>query len=137
MYFTDAAHEWNYEMLKNQFRANSSEYKAACYITAAPLIFTKVEPFLKDADSPVAWIYRWEEKSWPQLDYENEREYKERIAQEVPFHLTESMAHMGRLALNLWGGYTGFNLRDCMVSIDEENMNVLRCAIDIRAGKYD
>ena len=45
-----------------------------------------------------------------------------------------SMMQLGRLALNLWTSYDDFNLMECLKSLDEDNMHVARCAIDVRMG---
>jgi len=50
----------------------------------------------------------------------------------VNYDLSSSMQQMGRLALNLWGGYERFNLMDCLGSVDDINLLVVKQAIDIR-----
>jgi hypothetical protein len=46
------------------------------------------------------------------------------------------MVQLGKFTLNMWNSYDHFNLMDCIGSLDENNYNVLKCAIDMRLGKF-
>jgi len=132
IFFVDKEHEANYRELERLYPAalTSKEYQAACYIFATPMIFSKFEDM--EFTSPVRWIYDWEDKYLPQGTDETDEAYEERTSVEANYDLSSSMQQMGRLALNLWGGYERFNLRDCLASVDDKNILVVRQAIDIR-----
>lgn len=138
IYFADDLHQQNYEKMKDRFplALKDTEYQVACYIAAIPMIFYKFEEHLNDLDTPVSWIINWQSKYLPKDDDETDEEYQERInmAETVNYDLTESMQHLGKLALNLWNGYEYFNLMACLRSIDDENYMIVKCAMDIRMG---
>lgn len=137
MDFISREHEKNFKELKLRFRSNDVEYDTACYITAVPMIFDEVSNYiLGEAESPVDWIYAWEDGCLPQYDDEFDHEFEERKDEKLPFDLTGSMVELGRLALNLWNGYKKANLLDCINSVDEEHFQVILTAIKIRNGCY-
>lgn len=139
IFFVDKQHQLNYQIMKQYFpdAYRSTEYQAACYISAAPFVFYKFEDQLNNFDSPVDWIINWNSRYLPQFDDESDEEYQERISEVVVnYDLTSSMQHMGKLALNLWNGYEYFNLMDCLDSIDDENYKIVKCALDIRMGFF-
>lgn len=132
VFFIDEQHENNYKKLQARYPESlySKEYQAACYIFATPMIFSKFEDM--EFSSPVRWIYDWEDKYLPQGTDETDEAYEERTNIEANYDLSSSMQQMGKLALNLWGGYEHFNLMDCLASVDDKNILVVRQAIDIR-----
>lgn len=136
MYFVDEQHEENYRKMEDLFpkALYSKEYQSACYISATPFIFRKIEDKVSHFSSPVRWIYNWEDRYLPKQDDETDEEYEERMNIEVDYDLTSSMQQLGKLALNLWNGYEDFNLMDCLGSVDHENFLVVKQAIDIRTG---
>lgn len=140
IYFSDDLHQQNYEKMKERFPSalKDTEYQAACYIAAAPMLFYKIEDRLHEFESPVDWMIYWQCKNLPKDEDETGEEYQERIniGANVNYDLTPSMQHMGNLALNLWNGYEHFNLMYCLQSIDYENYKILKCAMDIRLGFF-
>jgi len=89
MDFISREHERNFKELKLRFHSNDVEYNSACYITAVPMIFDKVSSYiLGEADSPVVWIYAWEERCLPQYQYEDEFDHEfEQRKDEEPFQV--------------------------------------------------
>ena len=136
--FIDKEHEKNYGLLKRKFPVATvdTEYQSACYISSIPMIFYKFSDKLDDYDSPLDWIINWQMKNHFKDENETEEEYQERIQVEVDYNLTSSMIQLGRLALNLFNGYEYFNLMDCLGSLDDNNVEVLKTAIDVRLGHY-
>lgn len=112
MYFVDEHHAVNYKLTLLQWpdAENDSEYAAACYILAVPMIFEKIVNDLDTFESPVDWILNGEEAS--------------------DLHI--SMVQLGRLALHLWNGCEPFNLLECLHSLQGHHYEVVKTAIDIR-----
>lgn len=136
--FIDGHHENNYQILKEAFplALKDVEYQGACYISALPMLFSKFKNEIEGYETPLEWIINWQMKNHFKDEEETEEEYQERIQVEVNYDLTSSMIQMGRLALNLFNGYEYFNLMDCLNSLDNKNVEVLKTAIDIRLGEY-
>lgn len=132
MKFINAEHERNFSETLVRFpkAETDKEYRAACYILAAPMIFEKFENQLATFYSPVSWIVAWEnyytladkdelDDAPPQPDYD----------------LTSSMIQLGKLALNLWNGYKYFNLMDCLAVLDDAHYQLYKWGVDVRLGK--
>lgn len=134
--FVDEQHQKNYELMKRLFPSaiSSTEYQAACYISAIPLVFYKFEKHIGEFGSPVDWIINWNCRYLSQFEDETDEEYQERINISVDYDLTNSMQQLGRLALNLWNGYEHFNLMDSLDSVDEVYYQIIKQAMDIRMG---
>lgn len=142
IYFVDHQHELNFNSLLMNFPVaiRDIEYKTACYILSVPMIFEKVEAYIDEFESPVDWIWRyleWEKEfneDWRRgYDDELHPEHDAWIERR-PYDLTGSMKQLGKLSLNLWTSYEDFNLMKCLSSLDSDNVNVFRCAIDLRLG---
>ena len=133
IYFVSEKHERNFKetLIKWPVARSDAEYSSTCYILSVPMIYEKVEHLIADFEKPVDWIWRWETAYNPEL-----RESLG-ITQKlnVDYDLTGSMVSMGKLALHLWNNYQYFNLLNCISSVDAENYNVVKCAIDIRMHK--
>lgn len=136
-YFIDTDHEWNYQRLVEKWPQARMhlEYDIPCYITAIPMIFDQIEDIIFTMESPVDWIWRWELK----YTLSSEDEYwieksKETLIPEPPYDLTGSMVQLGRFALEMWGGYKYFSLRDCINSLDEQHCLALSSAISMKIG---
>lgn len=136
--FIDNEHESNYNVLKERFPLSTvdTEYQSACYISSIPMLFDKFDTELDDYDSPLDWIINWQMKNLPQEDDETLESYEERIQTEIDYDLTSSMQQLGCLALNLFNGYEYFNLMHCLGSLDDNNVEALKVAIDVRLGFY-
>ncbi|WP_374723588.1 DUF2538 family protein [Calidifontibacillus erzurumensis] len=136
IYFVNEQHELNLKriLLKWNVAKNNPEYAAACYIMAVPMIFEKIEPYIGFSETPVDWILRWEWKHTLSKLPEHQDDEDQEELERIPYDLTGSMVQLGKLALNLWNGYEHFNLMNCLSRLDEDNYNVLKCAIDIRMG---
>lgn len=131
--FINEKHKDNFTILSTYWmRALTDvEYQSALYIMATPFIFDKVSKHLKEFESPCDWIWRWE---W---NYNIEHEEGEEVEKSnIPYDLTSSMVQLGKLALNLWNGYGGFNMLDCLNVLDKENEKVFYNAIKIRLGAF-
>lgn len=145
IYFVDDQHELNYRtvfMIWGDVSRNL-EYMTACYILSTPLVFEKVESHMDDFETPVDWILRYLEwveqynRSWETYEGESDDAlHPEHDAwiERKPYNLTSSMTQLGKLALNLWTSYDDFNLMQCLSSLDDKNIHVARCAIDMRVG---
>jgi hypothetical protein len=139
IYFVDEHHAQNFETARLRWKVSSknTEYMTACYIIAVPMIWEKIRKLLDDFDTPVDWIWRYEWKhtlsKLPEYQDDSENEEEETL---VPYDLTGSMVHLGRFALNMWNSYEHFNLMNCIGSLDEENYNILRCAMEMRMGRF-
>lgn len=137
IYFVNSDHEKNFKevLIKWPSGHTNSEYRAALYILAVPVIFNNVKYHLPTFKTPVDWIWRWEMKSnRPTLDtYHDEEDEEEE--EDFPYDLTGSMIEMGRLALNLWNSYEHFNLMNCIARVDEKNYQVVKTAMDIRCKR--
>lgn len=133
IYFISEQHERNFKetLIKWPTAKIDAEYRSTCYILSVPMIYEKVAFNIPTFENPVDWIWRWE------TAYNNDLRKDLDITQKlsVDYDLTSSMVGLGKLALNLWNGYRYFNLLDSISSIDAENYNVLKCAIDIRMLK--
>lgn len=138
MFFVNKYHQLNFEFLQHLFPSsyNDLEYKSACYITAVPMIFSKIDDVVHGFESPLDWITDYHSKYMKQFNDESNEEYEERINVNVEYDLTFSMQELGRLGLNLFNGYDHFNLMSCIKTLDEENILVLKTAIDIRLGLF-
>jgi len=136
VFFLNDEHRKNFDLMQRAFPVAYSdpEYQSACYISALPMLFYKFEEEIQDYDVPTEWIIKWQMKYLEQEENESDEEYEERTNIDVNFDLTSSMQHLGKLALNLFNGYEYFNLMDCLSSLDDENVKVLKSAIDIRLG---
>lgn len=136
--FVDEQHEQNYKKMIEIYPTAlvSTEYQAACYVAATPLVFYKFEDQLSEFSSPVDWIIYWQNKYSSQGEDEKDEDYQERINIEVDvnYDLTSSMKQLGKLALNLWNGYDEFNLMHCLTVLDDKHFLVIKQAIDIRMG---
>ena len=135
LYFVDDEHIDNYIAMSEMFplALKNKEYKAACYISSAPMIFDKFKDNLSEMASPIDWMMDWENKYLPQQK-ETDQEYQERSDIEINYDLTESMQQLGKLALNLWNGYEHFNLMHCLNSVDDAGFLIVKQAIYIRKG---
>lgn len=138
IYFVDEQHQENFERALERWpRARiNEEYMPACYILSVPMIFEKVERILHTFEYPVSWIWQWEWKYFLSKlpEYQDNEDESEEI--EIRYDLTGSMVQMGKFALNMWNGYEHFNMRDCITCLDGENYKVVKCALDMRMGKY-
>lgn len=137
IYFVDDEHERNFEKVLSRWPAGKRnvEYMPACYILAVPMIFEKVESLINDFENPTDWIWRWEWRyTMSKLpEYQDSDDDEET---EIPYDLTGSMVQLGKFALNMWNGYEHFNLMDCISRLDEQNYEVVRCAMDMRMGAF-
>lgn len=136
VFFVNEDHRENFEFMQQSFPISygDTEYQSACYISSLPMLFNKFKNEIQDYDVPTDWIIKWQMKYLKQDDNETDEEYEERTHIDVTFDLTSSMQHLGKLALNLFNGYEYFNLMDCLSSLDDNNVKVLKSAIDIRLG---
>jgi hypothetical protein len=134
IYFVNDHHQLNFKrvLLKWNVGKQDREYQTACYILAVPMIFEKVEPYIGLFENPVDWIWQWEWKN----TLSKLPEYQEEEPADLPYDLTGSMVQLGKFALNMWNGYEHFNLMDSIASLDSENYNVLKCAMDMRLGLF-
>jgi hypothetical protein len=137
IYFVDDQHQLNFKrvLLKWNVGKSNLEYQIACYILAVPMIFEKVEKHIGLFEYPISWIWAWEWKyTLSKLDeYKDDLEGEE---EEIPYDLTGSMVQLGKFTLNMWNSYEQFNLMNCIASLDEDNYKVLKCAMDMRMGKF-
>jgi hypothetical protein len=143
IYFINEKHKVNFK--KTLVRWNVAridpEYMTACYIMSIPMIFDKVGQQIGEYEQPTDWILKyfdWREEyqeEWRNDDEDQSSPEYEAWLERQPFDLTNSMIQLGRLALNLWNGYSEFNLLDCMNSLDDKHYLALICAINIRRGK--
>lgn len=139
IYFVDEEHQRNFERILFRWPAGkkNTEYMPACYILAVPMIFEKVEDMIDDFENPVDWIWRWEWKyTLSKLPEYQDASDDEEEDNNIPYDLTGSMVQLGRLALNMWNSYEHFNLMHCIASLDEDNYEVLKCAMDMRMGAF-
>jgi hypothetical protein len=148
IYFVNEQHEKNYARTLRRWplATKDTEYQAACYILSVPMIYHKVEHLINVFEKPVDWIWRylkWDEEY--NEDWETYRKYRdddklhpdyEAWIDRKPFDLTGSMINLGRFSLNLWNSSNESNLMNCIGSLDNHHFNVLKCAIDMRMGKY-
>lgn len=136
--FLDNNHKENYERLQALFPVSlqDMEYQSACYVSSMPLLFSKFEKEVESYDTPLDWIINWQMKYLPQEEHESDEAFEERTDIGVDYDLTSSMQQLGNLALNLFNGYDYFNLMDCLGSLDDKNVEVLKIAIDVRLGHY-
>lgn len=138
IYFVDDQHKRNFETVLAIWRVSkgNTEYMTACYILAVPMIFEKVENLIDDFKNPIDWIWRWEYKyNLSKLpEYQDDDEEEE--IPEIPYDLTGSMIQLGKFSLNMWNSYEYFNLMNCLGRLDEENYQVLKCAMDMRLGIF-
>ncbi|MCC2252153.1 DUF2538 family protein [Virgibacillus sp. AGTR] len=141
MYFVSDQHEANFRTVSMIYPASkkSREYEAACYILSVPIIFDKVEDHINDFEFPAEWILNylyWQDEYNKEWDDHGDSLHPDHDAwiERKPYDLTNSMIQLGKLALNLWTSYDDFNLMDCLKSLDEDNIRVARCAIDLRIG---
>jgi len=136
--FIDGEHKLNYERLQSLFPISfhSPEYQSACYISATPMLYDKFKHEIHNYNSPLQWILMYQNKFLPREDNESDESYDERTQLGIDFDLTYSMKQLGCLALNLFNGYKHFNLMDCLSSLDDKHVDVLKVAIDVRLGAY-
>lgn len=137
LFFINDEHRENFDLMQRAFPVSYSdlEYKSACYISALPMIFYKFSHEIYDYDVPIDWMINWQKKHLPQEHDESNEMFAERTQIEVNYDLTHSMQELGKLALNLFNRYEYFNLMDCLNSLDDVNVDVLKVAIDVRLGK--
>jgi hypothetical protein len=140
IYFVDDQHEKNFETarLRWNVRKSNTEYLTACYILSVPMIFEKIEHLLSDFETPVDWIWRyeWKYKLSKIPEYGDDSEVEEQDNDAIQYDLTGSMLQLGRYALNMYNSYEHFNLMQCISSLDYENYQVLRCAMEMRMGRF-
>ena len=92
-----------------------AKYKTACYILSIPIIFNRVGKDLEYFETPIDWIYSYLEKGNPR-----------------GYELNEKIIQLGKLSLNLWDGYSNFNLVNCMAVLDDMYFEVFKKAIEMR-----
>lgn len=138
MFYINKEHENHYRYLLELFPVAkmSVEYQVACYITAVPTIFSKIDKNIEGYEYPLDWINNWHDKYTEKEEFESDVDYLERSNINIDYDLSFSMQELGRLALNLFNRYENFNLMTCLNSLDDNNIEVLKTAIDIRLGKY-
>src|SRR5699024_10454183 len=126
--FVDEQHKANYQIYKETFPLSLKdvEYQTACYISALPVLFFKFKNEIQRYETPLEWFINWQMKYLEQSDDETDEEYEERQQIHIDYDLTSSMQQLGALALNLFNGYDHFNLMDCIESLDDENVQVLK-----------
>lgn len=136
VFFVSEEHRNNFDLMQRTFPVayNDPEYQSVCYISALPMLFYKFEDEIQGYDVPAEWIIKWQMKYLKQEEDESDEEYEERTSVDVNYDLTSSMQQLGKLALNLFNGYEYFNLMDCLGSLDDINVKVLKSAIDVRLG---
>lgn len=135
IYFLDDDHQQNFEKVLSRWpvAARNTEYRTACYILAVPMIFEKVGSIIEEFENPVDWIWRWEWK-YTLSKLEEYQDVEDDDETEITYDLTGSMVQLGKFSLNVWNSYEHFNLMQCIASLDEENYEVLKCAMEMRMG---
>lgn len=141
LYFTDELHKQNYDLLLKQFplATKDVERQVGCYISAVPMIFFKIKDKISDYKYPLDWLVYFQMKEDYEegnIDEDELDDFEKYMIEKVDYHLTFSMKQLGRLGLNLFNGYDNFNLMDCINSLDDKNIFVLKTAIDVRLGEH-
>lgn len=116
IYYVDDQHQANFIQLTDHWersKTGDKEYLQACYILALPTLFVKFKNVWHNYVYPTTWM-------WEYLDGCS------------AVDLSSGMIQLGKLSLNLWNGYKGFNLMDCLSTLDDELYKVAIQAIHIR-----
>lgn len=140
MNFINDEHNKNFDYLLQVFpQANADlEYQVSCYITSVPMIFLKIQDKISDYEYPLDWLvyYQMKEEHEEGNIEDDLDDFELQMLEKVDYDLTFSMKQLGRLGLNLFNGYDYFNLMDCINSLDDKHVFVLKTAIDIRTGAF-
>ncbi|MEK5081073.1 DUF2538 family protein [Solibacillus sp. FSL W7-1436] len=132
--FLDSEHEENYDLLLEKWplAKNDKEYASALYILAIPMIFKKIQNRYHAFETPIDWIFDYEckfsEDAYTLFGVTEEEQ--ERYV--IDYDLTDSMKHLGRLAMHLWNGYKGFHLLQCINTLEPKYIVAMNQAIIIR-----
>lgn len=121
--FINEDHQHNYAKIFARWPqvSSSTEYRAAGYILALPIIYDKVGSHLNELEYPTSWIYDY-------LHPEDENEEKK-------YDLTGSMIQLGKLSLHLWNSYQDFHLLNCLAPLDDSSYKAAIRAINIRMNR--
>ncbi len=120
IYFSNEAHQGNFQKCMNKFVCRSKEYISTCYLAAYPEIFKCFE-LERQIDSPFDWYYSC-------LDNISLQEHRP-TGSTAP--LTGQTTALVNLALNLWNGRE-FDLASGLSIWDSELYIVALQAIKLR-----
>lgn len=120
IYFSNEAHQGNFQKCMHKFVCRSNEYISTCYLAAYPEIYKCFE-LVQQIDSPFDWYYACSDNISLQEDRST--------GSTAP--LTGQTIALVHLALNLWNGRE-FDLASGLSIWDSELYTVAFQAINLR-----
>lgn len=146
IYFLDAAHEENFQVLTTQIfpqAQKDSEYRVASYILAVPDIYERALNDPLFPEFPFLWIKEYTDTSYTEWDEEDQKEYHvndfevnmedgQAVFSAAFYTLSSGYQKLVLLGQNLFNGNHGFNLCHALGVWDDQLFKLYMQAVQIR-----